>query len=87
MLQLPLPGDDYLCILYSHTKLPDFEQRLEQINQADGDFPRRVHTVFSDLLIDGPNIQFAPDRMTFAAQSTPSEGRMAAVTILRVKAD
>jgi hypothetical protein len=87
LLQLPLPGDDYLCILYSHTKLPDFEQRLGQISQADGDLPKRVHTVFSDVLIDGSNIQFASDRMTFAAQSTPAEGRVAAVTILRVKAD
>ncbi|MBX2892947.1 MAG: hypothetical protein KF734_18700 [Saprospiraceae bacterium] len=87
LLQLSLPGDDYLCILYSHTQLPDFEQRLRQIAQTDGDFPRRVRTVFSDLLISAPHIQFSAERMAFAAQSTPAEGRVAAVTILRVKAD
>lgn len=87
LLQLPFRGEDYLCILYSHSPIINFEQRIRQIETGVSDFPQKVHNAFADLLIVAPNVQFSPDRMSFTAIADPSIGRVAAAMILRVKAE
>jgi hypothetical protein len=87
LLQLPLPGEDYLCILYSHSPITNFEQRLRQVETGVLDFPKKVRNAFADLLIAAPNVQFSPDRMSFTAIADPANGRVAAAMILRVKAE
>jgi hypothetical protein len=87
LLQLPLPGEDYLCILYSHSPIPNFEQRLRQVEKSSADFPQKAHNAFADLLISAPNVQFLPDRMSFTAIAAPASGHIATVMILKVKAE
>lgn len=87
LLQLPLPGEDYLCILYSHSPIINFEQRLRQIETGISDFPQKVRNAFADLLITVPNVQFSPDRMSLTAIADTANGRIAAAMMLRVRAE
>jgi hypothetical protein len=87
LLQLPLPGEDYLCILYSHAPIPNFEQRLRQVESDGAVFPKKINAAFADLLIAAPNVQYSPDKMSFNAIADPQAGRIAAAMILKVKAE
>lgn len=87
VLQLPLPGEDYLCILYSQAPIPAFEQRLLNVKSGLGDFLQKTTSAFADVLIQAPNIQFSPDKMAFTAISDLENGRIAAALILRVRAE
>ncbi|GAB4497749.1 MAG: hypothetical protein OHK0019_31920 [Saprospiraceae bacterium] len=87
LLQLPLPGEDYLCILYSYSPILNFEYRLRQIGTGVSDFPQKVRNAFADLYVAAPNVQYSPDRMSFTAIADPANGRVAVAMILRVKAE
>lgn len=87
LLQLSLPGHDHLCILYSHALVPNFEQRLRQIESGDQAFSDKVQAAFADVLIAAPDVQFSAQKMSFTALADPKAGKIAAVIILRVKAE
>lgn len=87
LLQLPLPGEDYLCILYSYASIPDFERRLRKMEASNDSFPHKTHSAFADVLIAAPNIQFLTDKMSFTAIADPPHGRIAAALMLRVRAE
>ncbi len=87
LLQLPLPGEDYLCILYSHAPIPDFEHRLRKTGSSPDSFPQKINASFADVLIEASNIQFLPDKMSFTAIADPPGGRIAVALMLRVRAE
>ncbi len=87
LLQLPLPGEDWLCILYSYSPIANFENRLRQVETGGEDFSKKVRAAFADVLIAAPNAQFSPDKMSFSAIADPSGGRIATALMLRVKAE
>lgn len=87
LLQLPLPGEDFLCILYSHAPIPDFEHRLRKMETGPDAFPKKINTIFADVLIAAPDIQFLPDKMSFTAIADPTGGRIAVALMLRVRAE
>lgn len=87
LLQLPLPGEDYLCILYSHAPIPDFELRLRKAGSNTDFFPKKIKAAFADILIDAPDVQFLNDKMSFTAIAAPPDGRIAVALMLRVRAE
>ena len=88
LLQLPVPGKDYLCIVYSHAPIGQYEQRLQSIEQEQGGgFPEKVHTAFADVLIEPQNIQFSDKKMAFSAISHPEKGKIATIMMLVVEAE
>jgi len=86
LLQLSMPGNDFLCILYANTPVTDFEKRLGKLTSITGSFPQKVDKIFSDILITAPNVQFSADKMSFTAIADPPGGRMAVAIILVVAA-
>jgi hypothetical protein len=87
LLQLPMPGDDYLCILYSQAPIPQFDHRFETLAASTADFPIKVYQVFSELLIQSPHLQFTPDNMSFSAIAQPAKNQIAVAIILKVRAE
>lgn len=87
LLQLPLPGDDYLCILYSHAPIPHFDQRIEAVATGVRSFPEKVEQAFSPFLIRSPQLQFSADNMSFSALADPAKGQIAVAMILKVTAE
>ena len=87
LLQLPTPGEDFLCMLYSHASIPDFEARIRRMEAKRGAFPDKVSEAFSDLLIGHSGLQYSHDKMSFTAIADPAKGRIAAALILRVQAE
>lgn len=86
VLQLAEPGIDYLCIVYSKTKIPDIVFRLAQINQSDKDFPDAVRESLQELLIPADQVRRLPRGMSVEATVTPEKGSYATAIILRVMA-
>lgn len=80
VLQLSAPGLDYLCILYSASKIVDFPARLASLNRAD-DFEAGVRAVFSDLLLPATAVDRDNQRMSFRALAG-AQGQKAAVPIV-----
>ena len=87
LLQLPLPGEDNLCIVYSHAPIDKYEQRLQSIRMGNAVFPERVRDAFADVLIDQVNVQFSNNKMAFSAISDPLNGKIAALIMLNVSAN
>jgi Papain family cysteine protease len=87
LLQLPTAGVDYLCIVYSHAPVPQYEQRMLAIEQGSSAFPERVQAAFAEVLIEDKKTQFSGDRMAFSALASPATGRIATVMILGVTAE
>lgn len=86
LLQLPMPGTDYLCILYCYTPISDFNDRLQRVTLSAGDFPRKMQAAFGDLLVEANNIRYAPNKMSFEALAQPEQQRIAVPMILKVQA-
>lgn len=61
-------GKDYLCVLYSKTKL-DIDDIRQQVEDADGSFQERVIKVLKDDIVDFNNIQFSKASISFKAIS------------------
>jgi hypothetical protein len=87
LLQLPLPGEDHLCIVYSHAPIPGIEQRLLQIESGKAGFREKVAAAFADVLIQSPNVIFSPEKMSFSAITDLSGGRIAVAMMLSVRAE
>jgi Papain family cysteine protease len=87
LLQLPTAGDDYLCILYSYSPIPGFEQRLHQVETGQGTFPDKIERNFSEVMISPENVQYSKEKMSFTAIANPEQGQVAAALILRVHAE
>lgn len=85
VLQLSSPGEDYLCILFSDTEIPRFEERFASMKAAKGRLPQQVETAFGDLFPDGNNVRYLNDKMAFAALA--SEAKMVVPVMLRVVAE
>jgi hypothetical protein len=86
VLQLPKPGQDFLCILYSNGAIPDFEQRIARMDGGAGDFATRFQAAFGDVLVPAEQISYEPQRMSFAAHSTAQAAQKAVHILLRVEA-
>jgi Papain family cysteine protease len=86
VLQLPMPGEDHLCILYCHSPITDFEERLKMLGEQQAAFPDKINAVFGDLLIDPKDAQFSTEKMSFTAIADPGSGRIATALTLRVLA-
>lgn len=86
MLQLPSVGDDYLCILYCHKPIDQFEQRIRQLESGNLSFPEKVQATFHDMLIKPANRQYQPDKMAFNALVNTTYGETATPIILHVHA-
>lgn len=86
VLQLPVPGADYLCILYSYAPIADVEQRLQDLQQSALDFPARVAQVFADVLIPAQQVRFSEYKMAFNALAKPDLMQIAVPLILKVEA-
>lgn len=86
MLQLPSAGNDFLCILYCHKPIEQFEQRLRQLESGNSPFPEKVHTIFQDILIKPANMQYQPEKMAFNALVNAGNGELATPIILHVQA-
>ena len=84
LLQIPMPGYEHLCILYSHAAIPGFDQRLAQIHQHGGTFAEQIKAVFGDVLIS--NAQFSPQKMSFKALADPAQQQLAVAITLKVYA-
>ena len=87
LLQIPMPGYEHLCILYSHAAIPDFDQRLLQINQHNGTFAEQIEAAFGDVLIRAPNAQFSLQKMSFKALADPVQHQLAVAIMLKVYAE
>jgi hypothetical protein len=87
LLQLPMPGEDNLCIVYSHAPIPAYEQRLEALRENGQPFVEKVRDAFQDVLIEAPNVQFSADKMAFSAITDPQAGKIAALIVLSVYAE
>jgi hypothetical protein len=84
LLQIPMPGYEHLCILYSHAAIPGFDQRLAQLNQHNGAFAEQIKAAFGDVLI--PNAQFSAQKMSFKALADPVQQQLAVAITLKVYA-
>lgn len=87
LLQLPVAGEDHLCIVYSHSPIGQYEQRLQSIEQAGGVFSEKVEAAFADVLIEPKSIQFSDNKMAFSAIVQPDTGKIAAMIVLSVTAE
>jgi Papain family cysteine protease len=87
LLQLPLTGEDHLCILYSLAPIADIDKRLGVLQQDQRLFHEKLSAAFGDVLIGSPDIQFEADKMSFSAITSPEKGKIAAAMILTVKAE
>jgi hypothetical protein len=87
LLQLPVAGADYLCIVYSHAPIPQYEQRLLALGQGSAPFAEKAQAAFADVLIEPQNVQFSDDKMAFSALADPDSGRIAALMLLEVVAE
>lgn len=85
VLQLSTPGEDFLCILFCESEIPDFEARFARLQAGVGELPQRINQVFGDLLAPAKDIRYATDKMAFNALTTPE--RNVVSLILRVVAE
>jgi len=81
VLQLAVPGVDYLCILYSATKINDISARLQQLDETE-DFRAALRTAFGDLLIPEAEVQRDPYQMAFQVNRGELAGPGVAVLII-----
>lgn len=86
VLQLPTPGADYLCILYSNVAIDDIEIRLEKLQRSTMDFPERVATIFQDISIPKAQVRFSENIMAFNALPKGGSQQTAVPLILKVEA-
>ncbi len=86
VLQLPVPGSDYLCILYSYAPISDVERRLQDLQESALDFPARVAEAFADVLISAQQVRFSEHKMAFTALAKPELMQIAVPLILKVEA-
>jgi Papain family cysteine protease len=86
LLQLPSPGYDYLCIVYSSAVIEDMDRRLAALQNDAAPFAQRVNAVFGDLLIPSERVQFNPNKMAFSALPNPQLNQIAVPLILQVEA-
>jgi Papain family cysteine protease len=86
-LQLPMPGEDYLCILYSHAKIANITDRIQLLKQGEGNFPDRLTKVFQDVLIPLVDVRYQADKMSFQAIAKPVKGAIATAVVLKVTAE
>lgn len=86
VLQLPLPGEDFLCILYSHAPIQDMTQRLILLEKSPGEFAERVQKVFADISIPLTQVRYNEDKMAFTARLDPGTGKIVVPLILKVLA-
>lgn len=84
VLQLPAPGDDWLCLLFCERAISDIESRLRRIDEHTADFPQAIAEVFADLLIPAQQVRFQKEQMGFSAIA--SRNQIAVPLILRVRA-
>lgn len=84
VLQLPLPGEDFLCIIYSHAPIVDLPRRIAAIEKGSGDFPERVRQAFADVAVTPTQVRYNPDKMLFSARPDPAAGKIAVPLILKV---
>ena len=61
-------GTDYLCILYSKEEL-DIQSINKQIQEKPGGFNSRLKAVLKDKLVEGADIKFNSDKVSFEAQA------------------
>ena len=77
-LQLSLPGDDVVCILYSEREIDNFAARLSTMRDCRrNNFTEKLRAAFSDLLvqpIEGNSIEYAPNQMRVEARVTAGRG-------------
>jgi hypothetical protein len=73
--------------LYSYSPIPDFEQRLHQVETGQGAFPDKIERHFSEVMISPENVQYSKEKMSFTAIANPEQGQVAAALILRVHAE
>lgn len=86
VLQLPTPGADYLCILYSNAPISDIERRLATLQAGNDTFPEWVATIFRDVLIPAQQVRFSDSKMAFTAVSQSGLQQIAVPLILKVEA-
>ncbi len=86
VLQLPVPGADYLCILYSYAPISDLERRLQDFQENTLSFPARVAEAFVDVLIPAQQVRFSEHKMAFSALAKPALMQIAVPLILKVEA-
>jgi Papain family cysteine protease len=87
LLQLAAAGSDFLCILYANAPIPDFDKRIQRLQSDQAPLPEKFASIFADILITAPNVQFAPDKMSFHAIADPPGGHTAVAIILEVVAN
>lgn len=87
LLQLPLPGEDHLCIVYSHAPIPDIDKRFQRLETGKSGFREKITTAFADVLVETPRVLFSSDKMSFSAIPDLPEGRIAVAMILSVRAE
>jgi len=83
-LQLSLPGDDLVCILYSEQELPDLSARLSRMRGCRPDnFSEKLRMAFGDLLVDAKNnrVEYTPDQMHLRADVTSGNGVVVPVVL------
>ena len=86
VLQLPTPGADYLCILYSNAPIVDMDKRLQSLQNGAAPFPERVAMAFQDILIPAAQVRFSDHKMAFNALSKTNSQQVAVPLILKVEA-
>lgn len=87
VLQLPLPGDDYLCILYAQAPIADLGQRLQLLEAKPGTFAQRLKQAFGDVLVPQEQVRYQVEKMAFQAQVKPNHSEVAVPLLLRVRAE
>jgi hypothetical protein len=87
LLQLPVPGKDYLCILYSQMPIPQFDERIKSIKKGNVPFLTQVQKSFEDVLIAPNQVQFSSEKMAFSATPQTDRGKIAAMIVLVVEAE
>lgn len=86
-LQLPMPGEDYLCVLYSYTKIVNIADRIQALQKSETAFQNRISDVFKDVLIPTADVRYQPDKMSFQAIVKSGKGAVATAIVLKVTAE
>lgn len=84
VLQLPQPGEDFLCIIYSQAPIVDLPRRIALIEKSSGEFAERVRQAFADIAVAPTQVRYNADKMLFSARPDLGAGKIAVPLILKV---
>lgn len=73
-LQLEMPGEDLLCVLYSDRQIPDYREAITRVKMSTGDIQSRLRAGFGSAVVDAAKVDFTADGMSFRYESSSKEG-------------